>query len=110
MEQQVDYKSERETYVNIIRHSLGKLPHIGMDYFARRIQCLCENTVPKGERDKFKLGIKQDRKACGVYILNNMSFVPNRELGVLAGEMMRRIEDYEAFNLYAKEDWKEGGW
>lgn len=108
--EQVDYKSERENYVNIIRHSLAKLPHIGMDYFARRVQCECENSVPKGERSKFKLGVEQDRKTCGVYILNNLKFVPNYELGVIAGEMIRRIEDYENNNLYSNADWKESGW
>ena len=110
MEQANEYKTERESYMNIIRHSLAKMPAVGMDYFARRVQVECEKNTPKEDRTRFKLGVGQDRQTCGKYILNNMQYVHNHELSFIAGEMLRRIEDYEQFNLYKRENWKEEGW
>lgn len=107
MEQANDYKSERDTYMNIIRHSLAKFTWGQMDYFARRVQVECERTVNKNERDRFKFGVHEDRRTCGVYILQNANNIPNFELGILAGEMMKRIEDNEMFKIYSRENWKD---
>lgn len=110
MEPANEYKNERESYERIISHSLVKMPAVGMDYFARRVQVECEKNFPKEGRAQFKLGVGNDRQTCLKYILNNLKYVHNHELGFIAGEMLRRIEDYELFNLYKQENWKEGGW
>ena len=102
-----EYKSERDANINYIRHALSKLSNSQMDYFARRVQCECENAYDKSYRPKFKLGVGKDRKSCGVYILEFIGKLPNYPLSILVSEMMAEIDGNSLYGIYDRENWKE---
>lgn len=107
MDEKNEYQTEREANINYIRHALQKLANGQMDYFARRVQVECENAFDRSQRNRFKLGVGNDRKTNGIYIVQNIGYLPNYPLSKLASEMMARIDDNNLWKLYDRPRWQE---
>lgn len=106
-QEQNTYKNERELYLKTIKYALPRLTWGQMDYFARRVQTECESTVGKAERKKYALGVNRSRESCGYYILQNSARIPNFELSILAGEMLKEIEGNDLYGVYKRDNWKD---